>query len=688
MRSLLIDNYDSFTYNLYQYLAAANGRPPQVVRNDELTWPEIEALEFDNIVISPGPGRPQRRADLGVVGDVLLRAKVPVLGVCLGHQAIAHFCGAKVDLAVRPMHGRLDRVSHTELDLFRGIPNPFEAVRYHSLAVTELPTELQALAWTTDGTLMGLRHIAKPWWGVQFHPESISTEYGARLLRNFRELTEEWQAGRRHRDAIKGPLGWPSTPQASPRLLVHAQCLDHFPSPSATFTQLFADSEAAFWLDSSLGDAQRARFSYMGDSSGPLGQLVTYRSRSRSIEIRQGPDLQTRSQSIFDFLAEQLRQKPQTGPPLPFDFTGGYVGYFGYELKGELEGEYANEASTPDAMWIKADRLIAFDHAEQQTWIVCIDQPALSEENRAWMEHIARQLGSPMPEAQQSASAEGPSREAMQWQIPLADYRERIVECQREILQGETYEVCLTNQLVGAGHIDSLGVYLALRARNPAPYAAYFKTPELAVLCASPELFLKVTPEGLVDSKPIKGTAPRGATIAEDTEIASYLKNDEKSRSENLMIVDLLRNDLNRVCEVGSVYVPTLFEVETYATVHQLVSTIRGNLRGGLSAIDCVRMAFPGGSMTGAPKVRTMKILDRLEPSARGIYSGSIGYLSFNGAATLNIVIRTIVHAGGQVSIGSGGAILAMSDADEEVNEIVLKARAQLAALRADADDA
>lgn len=688
MRSLLIDNYDSFTYNLYQYLAAANGRPPQVVRNDELAWPEIEALEFDNIVISPGPGRPQRRADLGVVGDVLLRTKVPVLGVCLGHQAIAHFCGAKVDLAVRPMHGRLDSVSHTELDLFRGIPNPFNAVRYHSLAVTDLPPELQALAWTTDGTLMGLRHIAKPWWGVQFHPESISTEYGARLLRNFRELTEEWQDGRRHRDAIKGPPGWPSTQQTSSRMRVHAQCLDRFPSPSAAFTQLFADSEAAFWLDSSLADAQRARFSYMGDSSGPQGQLVTYRSRSRRIEIRQGPNIQTRTQSIFDFLAEQLGQKLQTGPPLPFDFTGGYVGYFGYELKGELEGEYANDSSTPDAMWIKADRFVAFDHAEQQTWIVCIDQTALSEENRAWMQHIARQLAAPMPEAQQFASVDGPSREAMQWQIPLSDYRERIIECQREILQGETYEVCLTNQLAGAGPIDSLGVYRALRARNPAPYAAYFKTPELAVLCASPELFLKITPEGLVDSKPIKGTAPRGATVAEDTAIASYLVNDEKSRSENLMIVDLLRNDLNRVCEVGSVYVPTLFEVETYATVHQLVSTIRGNLRGGLSAIDCVRMAFPGGSMTGAPKVRTMKILDRLEPSARGIYSGSIGYLSLNGAATLNIVIRTIVHAGGQVSIGSGGAILAMSDPDEEVNEIVLKARAQLAALRADADDA
>ena len=172
MRTLLIDNYDSFTYNLYQYLAASNSRPPRVIRNDELSWLEIESLEFDNIVISPGPGRPQRPADLGVVNDVLRHTRVPLLGVCLGHQAIAHFCGARVDLAVRPMHGRLDRVSHTGQDLFRGIHNPFEAVRYHSLAVTELPIDLEPLAWTADGTLMALRHLARPWWGVQFHPES------------------------------------------------------------------------------------------------------------------------------------------------------------------------------------------------------------------------------------------------------------------------------------------------------------------------------------------------------------------------------------------------------------------------------------------------------------------------------------------------------------------------------------
>jgi para-aminobenzoate synthetase len=230
MRTLLIDNYDSFTYNLYQYLAASNAQPPMVIRNDEMTWAELERLDFDNIVISPGPGRPQRPSDLGVSADVLRHATVPVLGVCLGHQAIGHFCGATVELAVRPMHGRLDRVTHSTVDLFRGIPNPFEAVRYHSLAVTDLPSELQPLAWTSDGTLMALRHTSKPWWGVQFHPESICTEYGARLLRNFRDLTE----GRRARGTSRSKLTrtLPSAPvnRNSP-LSVHARCLDRFVNP-------------------------------------------------------------------------------------------------------------------------------------------------------------------------------------------------------------------------------------------------------------------------------------------------------------------------------------------------------------------------------------------------------------------------------------------------------------------------
>jgi para-aminobenzoate synthetase len=203
----------------------------------------------------------------------------------------------------------------------------------------------------------------------------------------------------------------------------------------------------------------------------------------------------------------------------------------------------------------------------------------------------------------------------------------------------------------------------------------------VALLSASPERFLSIGVDGVVESKPIKGTRPRGATPAEDEAMRGDLLAQEKDRAENLMIVDLVRNDFNMVCQVGSVHVPRLFDVETYAPVHQLVSTIRGTLRPGQSAVDCVRAAFPGGSMTGAPKIRTMEIIDRLEEGPRGPYSGALGWFSLSGGADLSIVIRTLVVTEGQVTFGVGGAIVALSDPYEEFEETVVKSRAMLTAL-------
>jgi para-aminobenzoate synthetase len=260
-------------------------------------------------------------------------------------------------------------------------------------------------------------------------------------------------------------------------------------------------------------------------------------------------------------------------------------------------------------------------------------------------------------------------------------YRERILESQRLIAQGETYEVCLTNMITQHVTIDPLNTYRSLRASNPAPYATYLQFPGVSVLSSSPERFITVDPNGVVESKPIKGTRRRGTTAAEDEQLYQDLRSNEKDNSENLMIVDLLRNDVGSVCSVGSVHVSSLFAVETYATVHQLVSTIRGKLRRGISSVQCVRAAFPGGSMTGAPKKRTMEIIDRLEGGPRGIYSGSIGFFGLSGSTDLSIVIRTIVCTQKDVTVGVGGAIVALSDPEDEIDEMILKSKALVHAL-------
>ena len=223
MRTLLIDNYDSFTFNLFHLLGEVNGDEPIVVRNDELSWDEVAALAVDNVVISPGPGRPEHQRDVGVSLDVLQRAEVPVLGVCLGHQALAHVTGGAIDHAPTVMHGRLSEIHHDGHGLFAGIPQGFAAVRYHSLAVGAVPATLRVTAWTPEDVVMGLAHRSRPLWGVQFHPESISTEHGGALLRNFRDLTH---AQRRRSSRAARPAGRTA---AGPR--VHHRTLDGLARP-------------------------------------------------------------------------------------------------------------------------------------------------------------------------------------------------------------------------------------------------------------------------------------------------------------------------------------------------------------------------------------------------------------------------------------------------------------------------
>src|SRR5919198_2411421 len=240
MRALLIDNYDSYTFNLFHLLGEVLGEEPLVVHNDAVAWDELEGWDVDAVVISPGPGRPEHPRDVGVSLAALERARVPVLGVCLGHQALALVAGGTVDHAPEPMHGRLSPIEHDGRGLFAGVPQGFEAVRYHSLVVRDLPTVLRVTAWTPDGVVMGLEHRERPLYGVQFHPESVMTEHGARLLANFRDLTRERRrAPRRGRAAparrpAAAPPPRPAAP-AGPPVRVRHRRLDGAVDPEAAF---------------------------------------------------------------------------------------------------------------------------------------------------------------------------------------------------------------------------------------------------------------------------------------------------------------------------------------------------------------------------------------------------------------------------------------------------------------------
>jgi para-aminobenzoate synthetase len=684
LKTLLIDNYDSFTYNLFQLLAEANGDEPIVVHNDAASWAELEKLEFDNIVVSPGPGSPDHEGDFGVCAEAIRQAKVPLLGVCLGHQGLTWVHGGKVRPAPEVMHGRISAVLHDDSPLFAGIPREFQAVRYHSLCVEQpLPEELESIARTSDGVVMAVAHRTRPQWGVQFHPESICTDYGRQLLANFRELTRKFDAGANgdRRSTTEAASREQATTVASrANLVLKVKRLDTLYDTERAFVNLYGDSETAFWLDSSKVD-ERARFSFMGAADGPLSATIYYNVNSGELRVERAQGPEVLQESIFDYLSREMRRVRYISHDLPFDFNCGFVGYFGYELKADVEGNDAHRSSMPDAAFVFADRLIAFDHVEQCTYVLCVTEPGRTEQGDRWIAETSLRLASLAPvKAPEWDGAEG---EPASFRLSRSheQYLQDIDTCKQRLIEGETYEICLTNKITAETAAEPLPLYRTLRRVNPAPFSAYLRFGDRAVLSSSPERFLSIGRDRWVEAKPIKGTCPRGETPAEDVRLAEELRLGEKNRAENLMIADLLRNDLGVVCEVGTVHVPNLMHVESYETVHQLVSTVRGLLRDDVEPPDCIRACFPGGSMTGAPKKRTMEIIDELEGEARGVYSGAIGYLGLSGGCDLNIVIRTIVVEQDTATLGVGGAIVMQSDNEEEYQETLLKARAPMGAI-------
>ena len=685
MQCLIIDNYDSFTWNLAHYAAQVFGTEPIVVRNNQWRWDDLRSrLAFDCIIISPGPGNVVNDDDFGISRDAVTQAEIPVLGVCLGMQGMAYAHGATIVHAPTPYHGRASQVTHHGDELFAGIPNPFRAIRYHSLMVDPaVPNDIRITATADPGIIMGIRHQRLPQWGVQFHPESILTEHGRRLIQNFRDLA--------HQHCKRTPMGSPAagrnpTPPAPPpskrgatRRHIVARKIATPIDPESVFLTLYGQSKHAFWLDSANAAPGYPGFSFMGEAQDH--HVRTYRLANDGEKLEHG------QRFLADLEDELERISVAGGDDLPFAFRGGWIGYLTYEMKALFGAQNAHHNTLPDALWMRADRFIAIDHGSGAAWVVCVSDEHSAADANQWAESCCQHILQA-----QSAPPPPPTLNMQQIDVQLNlshdDYLAAIAQCLEAIHDGESYEVCLTNQFSIDININPLDLYRALRHKNPAPFAAYLRSGATAVLSSSPEQFLNVDRHGRVRTRPIKGTRARAPDPKHDLSSIQSLAHSEKDRAENLMIVDLMRNDLSRVSTVGSVSAPRLMDVETFATVHQMVSTVESQLKPAQTLIDLLRATFPGGSISGAPKLRTLDIIDRLERAPRGVYCGAIGYLGYNRVADLNVAIRTLCYDGSKISYGAGGAITYLSDPEQEFEEVITKSNAVLNAIWSYAGDA
>lgn len=439
--------------------------------------------------------------------------------------------------------------------------------------------------------------------------------------------------------------------------------LPYFSDSSELFSAIASNPWSVF-LDSGFPRCQQGRYDII--ATDPVCTLVTHGNLT---EIRRREGTTISKQDPFDLIKQQLTRFPQLSGDLPFH--GGAIGFFSYDLARRLE-QLSTLAVDKERMAEMAigiyEWAVVVDHLEQQSFLV-----GRAEAEVDW--HSLSQRFGALPKSQVSRSFKivGEIHSNMDKDF----YNRALARIKHYLKEGDCYQVNFSQRFNADCEGDPWVAYHLLRELNAAPFSCYINYPEAQILSSSPECFLKLT-DGIVETRPIKGTRPRKDNEQEDLEQKLVLQNSSKDRAENVMIVDLLRNDIGKTCEKGSVKVPEIFTVETYATVHHLVSTITGRLAAHRHALDLLKHCFPGGSVTGAPKIRAMEIIEELEPNRRGVYCGAIGYIGYDGNMDSNIAIRTLVHSHGNVRFWAGGGIVNDSVADDEYQECFDKAAAML----------
>ena len=478
------------------------------------------------------------------------------------------------------------------------------------------------------------------------------------------------------------------------------------PDP-ARCCELFAGLPYRLFLDSATPGTRLGRYSFV--TADPVAVV---QSKGAHTEIRDATGARTVDGDVLVHVGALLgphRHSALDGLP---PFQGGAAGYVAYDWGRVLERIPENryeDLGLPDAVFGIYDWVIAWDHGASRAWLIStgipeVDEAARSRKAADRAAHVLNVLNTDRgadvvpsapgePDKARHTIANAPSHpvEGGWWDRRLdvrssfthRGYLEAVARVREYILAGDIFQANLSQRFEAPLAEPAWDLYRRMRVRNAAPFAAFFETPNASVVSASPERFLCVDERGHVETRPIKGTMPRGFGPEHDGLLGQALSESAKDRAENLMIVDLMRNDLSRVCRPGTVRVPELFALEHYATVHHLVSTVVGELAPGRNALDLLRAAFPGGSITGAPKVRAMEIISELEPSQRSVYCGSIGYYSVSGALDTSIAIRTVIAPAGRnrVYFSAGGGIVADSDPELEYRETLHKARGMIDAL-------
>jgi len=453
--------------------------------------------------------------------------------------------------------------------------------------------------------------------------------------------------------------------------------------PARVFER-FKDSANSIFLDSGMSFRRFGRFSII--LSDPF---LVFKAKGRRIEVERNGSVEYSEGNPLTALKQlffRYKVKPVPGFPV---FTSGAVGYFGYDLGWQLERLptlAADDLGLHDIHLGFYDWALIFDNIKRKYSVFSTGLPEengqmrrlLARERIKSVKAVLRDIESDTVRALWSPAGTSP-RPSSNFQ--KTDYMHAVEKIKRFIAKGDIYQANLSQRFTAELTEDPYELYKRLRAINPAPFASFHNLGDISIISASPERFLRISGRD-VTTRPIKGTRPRGRTVVEDKLLRRELLASEKDRAELVMIVDLERNDLGRVCDYGSVRVEKLISLERYSTVFHLVSTVCGRLHKDKDHIDCIKACFPGGSITGAPKIRAMEILEEIEPTRRGVYTGAIGYLGFNGETDLNIAIRTMVKKGGNVFFHVGGGIVADSIPASEYEETLHKARALIKALR------